>query len=269
MKYSMMTYTLSCQAPDRKCDMPAVCRLTRQLGLDAIDQVSLYGYDPKDLRKMADDESLRYVCYTFGVDLSHPDRKSLAPALDAVQQGLEVARILGAPKIMIPIGRKTEYSRAEQRKLTMAGLAEAVRLGREYGVKITTEHFVCQAPFIATSDMQEMLAAVPGMYVTFDAGCVLAAGENPIDGYQAIRDKVIHAHFKDYIFADTGMEGLDGKFYQPALIGEGSIDYAALIRTMNAAGYDGYVNIEYEGKKYSAEQAIRKALAYLRNLEGN
>ncbi len=264
MKYSMMTYTMSRQGQK---DMKEICRLTRELGLDAIDQVTLLDYDPKDLRRMADDEGLRFICYTFVVDLSHSDRQKLDAGLAAVREGLEVACVLGAPVVMIPIGRKQEYARAEQRKLTMAGLSEAVRLGREYGIKVTTEHFVCQAPFIATSDMQELLASVPGMYITFDAGCVLAAGENPLDGYSAIQDKVIHAHFKDYVVADTGMEGLDGKHYKPALIGEGSVDYPALVKAMQSAGYNGYVNIEYEGTEYPADRAVRKALAYLRKVE--
>ena len=268
MKYSMMTYTMARQAADKKCDMRAICRLTRELGLGGIDQVTLYGYDPKDLRKMADDEGVGFICYTFSADLSHSDPKQLETGLETVREGLEIARTLGAPAVMIPVGRKMEYTRAEQRKLTMAGLSEAVRLGREYGIKITTEHFVCQAPFIATSDFKELLKAVPGMYITFDAGCVLAGGENPREGFLSIKDKVIHAHFKDYVLAETGMEGLDGKFYKPALIGEGLVDYPPLVKAMQTAGYDGYVNIEYEGNDYPADQAVRKALAYLRGIEG-
>lgn len=270
MKYAMMTYTMARRASGGKPDMKWICALTRKLGLDAMDQVTLYGYDARDLRRMADDAGVRVVCYTFFADLSHRDRAGLAAGLETVREGLEAARALGAPAVMIPIARKPEYSREEQRKRAIEGFAEAVRLGREYGIRTTTENFVQGGPFITSSDMKELLAAVPEMAVTFDGGCVLAGGEDPCASYLAVKDRVIHAHFKDYVrvpAGESGIEGLDGNRYQAVLIGEGLVDYRSLVRTMKQAGYDGYVNIEYEGNTYPAEAAIGKALEYLKQVE--
>ncbi len=79
MKYSMMTYSLVRQYKPNPVDMADVLDVTVQLGLDAVDQVGLYGYEPSDLRKMADDRGLRFICYTQKLSFSSPDASERAP----------------------------------------------------------------------------------------------------------------------------------------------------------------------------------------------
>jgi sugar phosphate isomerase/epimerase len=59
---------------------------------------------------------------------------------------------------------------------------------------------------------------------------------------------------------------LDGRHYRSALIGEGAIDNRACLQAMKDAGYDGCINIEYEGDTYPAAEAVRRATSYLRGL---
>ncbi|MPM31736.1 hypothetical protein SDC9_78293 [bioreactor metagenome] len=56
----------------------------------------------------------------------------------------------------------------------------------------------------------------------------------------------------------------DSYYYSPALIGEGVIDSRATLRELEAIGYQGFINIEYEGDRHRADLAIRKVLEYLR-----
>ncbi len=277
MKYSMMTYTIARQIPDHKPDMVDVCRFTREIGLDAMDQVRLYGYEPKEIRKIADDFGIKIICYTFVADINFPDAESRKSGLDAIREGLEVANILGADMIMLPIGGKEEFTRQQSRKNIIEGLKEAVKLGREAGIKISAEHFTgVNAPLLTSSDMKEVIAEVPDFYITYDAGNVLVAGEDPVESFLSTKDKIIHTHFKDWVYYDENIcdkrvarEGLDGKRYCAALIGEGLVDYTRVIRAMKEAGYDRYINIEYEGDKYPAKEAIKKALDYLREIENS
>ena len=272
-----MTYTMARQAPEGKPDMVAVCRLARELGMDGMDQVHLYDYPPQEIRRIADDHGIPLICYTFSADLNFPDAESRKPGLEAIREGLDAANILGAPTIMLPIGGKEGFTRGQSRANVIEGLKDAVKLSKTAGVKITTEHFVGTiAPFLVSADMNEAVAEVPDLYVTYDNGNVLISGEDPIDGFLKSREKIIHAHFKDFRAEDGGNEetaaarlGLDGNHYRPALIGEGLVDYPSLLRTMTEAGYDGYINIEYEGDKYPADQAVKKALDYLRKTEAN
>ena len=271
MKYAVMTHTLAKQAPDGKADIEQVCRLAAELGLMAVDQIGLYGYDPHDIRKMADHYGVRIICYTFPADLNFPDAASRQRGLDAIRRGLEAAAVLGAEDIMLPFSAKTEYSRQEGRRNIIAGLRDAIALGRKAGIYVSIEHFPkAEAPFVVASEVLEATDAVPDLWVTFDSGNVFTGGDDPSQAFLAHRDRLRHVHFKDWHRLPPGrgrVPGLDGNSYEDALIGEGDIDYPALLRTMIASGYDRYIDIEYTGTKYSGEEATRRALDYLREVE--
>jgi L-ribulose-5-phosphate 3-epimerase len=270
MKYAMMTYTFAHQLRE-KVDMVQVCQWARKFNLEGMDQVGLYGHPAHEIRTMADDHGLKIVCYTFGVDLNFPEARQREAGLDKIREGLEIAKVLGAPMIMLPLGGKAGLTREQSQRNFIEGLKPATRLATAAGIKISVEHFPDPiGPFVTSADVNKLTAEIPEMYVTFDSGNVMTGGEDPRDGFLNSKSRIIHAHFKDWTLSadgQSGMLGLDHRRYECALIGEGIIDYPALIKTMNEAGYDGYVNIEYTACKYSPEIAIGKALEYLRKAE--
>ena len=121
--------------------------------------------------------------------------------------------------------------------------------------------------------MTEAVAAVPGMKVTFDSGNCLIGGEQPLDMYRNCREHVVHVHFKDMTLCPGGpgsRSALDGKFYDTAeLMGAGCVDFRACLQAMEDAGYEGYVDFEYESSKYTPFDAARKGIPYLRGLYGS
>jgi sugar phosphate isomerase/epimerase len=269
MKYSMMTYTFAHQL-GKNVDMVQVCKCARKNNLEAVDQVTLYGYKAGEIRTMADDYGLKIVCYTFGADLNFSEAEQRKPGLEKIREGLEIANVLGSPMIMLPLDGKPGLSREQSRSNIIEGIREAAPIAAGAGIKISVEHFPDPiGPFVTSADVNELTDQVPGTYVTFDSGNVMTGGEDPREGFLRSRSKIIHAHFKDWTFSadeKSGMPGLDHRRYECALIGEGIIDYPALIRTMTDSGYDGYVNIEYTAFKYPPEVAIEKALEYLRRI---
>ncbi len=270
MKYSMMTYTFAHQL-GKNVDMVQVCKCARKNNLEAMDQVGLYGYKAGEIRQMADDYGLKIICYTFGADLNFPEAGQREPGLEKIREGLDIANVLGAPTIMLPLDGKPGLTREQTQRNIIEGLKPAARLAVAAGVKLSVEHFPDPiGPFVTSADVNKLTVEVPDTYVTFDSGNVMTGGEDPREGFLRSRSKIIHAHFKDWtLSADgkSGMLGLDNRRYECALIGEGIIDYPALIRTMEEIGYDGYVNIEYTAFKYPPEVAIEKALGYLRRVE--
>ena len=271
MKYALMTYTIARQCEDSKVDMVQMCKLANELGLDAMDQVYLYGYEASEVKRIADDYGIKIICYTFGTDVNFPDSQSRAQGVDIFKREIDAACILGAPRVMLPIGGKPQFTREESRRNVIDGLKDLVPIGRAAGIDVSIEHFTAvNSPFILSTDMDEAIAEVPGLCITFDSGNMLTGGEDPIKAFLNNKNQIIHAHFKDWTLAapgESGLVGLDGRTYKGALIGEGIIDYPTLIRTMTEAGYNGYIDIEYESDDYKADFATKKALDYLRNLE--
>jgi sugar phosphate isomerase/epimerase len=261
----MMTYTMARQGIT---DMVEICRAAQKAGLDSMDQVTLYDYSAKDVRRIADDHGIKIVSYTFFADLNFPDAQARKTGRDEIFKGLEIAAILDAPIVMLPIPGKTEYTREQSRSHWIAGFKEVMPKVQASGIKLTVEHFPqAISPFITSDDMEFAIRDVPGFYVTFDSGNMLTAGEDPCFAFMRHKDHILHAHFKDWTVVDDGMRGLDGRCYRPALIGEGIVPYRKLLQTMKKCGYEGYIDIEYENNDYPAADAIKKAVDYLKNLE--
>ena len=266
MKLSMMSYTL---ARAKDFDLNRMCELTNELKLDGVDMVTTYGKKPQEIKRLLDQHGLKTVCHTFFVDLIFPDTAGRQAGVDTIRQGIEAAVILGTDKVMIPTPGKKNVPRDLARRYIIRGLQEALVMARQAGVTLTLENFpgAC-SPFVISSDMLEAIREVPGLKITFDNGNVLLGGEDPAASFERCVPHVVHAHFKDWanVARGQGSEGLDGRWYQAALIGEGLLDHKACLQAMKKGSYKGYINIEYEGGVYHPEEATRKAAKYLQKI---
>lgn len=268
MKLSMMSYTMSRQP--QYFDLRGMLELTRDLQLDGIDFVRLHDTDARELRRMADDHGVPVVCHTFFAPLHDPTPDGLRDAVDSARRSLEAAVVLGAPAVMVPTPGKEDEDRDEARRRWITGLTALAPYADDAGVVLTVENFPgAYSPFVTADDFFEAKQAIPSLRLTFDNGNV-AGGEDPADSFRRCASDVVHAHFKDWTIRDSESEGyrqmLDGRFFRSALIGEGDIDQRACLKAMQETAYDGCINIEYEGNEHRPDDAVRRAVDYLREL---
>ncbi|MBI2437617.1 MAG: sugar phosphate isomerase/epimerase [Lentisphaerae bacterium] len=269
MKLAIMSYTL---ARAKDFDLNAMCALANELKLDGVDLVTTYGKKPQELRRMLDQHGLKTVCHTFLADLIFPSTAARQAGVDTIKQGIEAAVILGTDRVMIPTPGKKGVPRDLARSYIIRGLQEALVLARQAGLTLTLENFPgATSPFAISSDLLEAVREVPGLKITFDNGNALIGGEDSAASFERCAPHIIHAHFKDWVLGEhgQGMEGLDGRWYQAALIGEGLVNHQACLQAMRRSGYPGYINIEYEGDRYAPADATRRAAGYLRQLLSN
>lgn len=268
MKFSTMTYTFSRQA--ETFDLDRMLRWTAE-HMDGIDFVRLHDRPAKELRARCDDLGIHVAAHTFfAKGLPSEDPAQRQEGLDDCKRGLEDALILGAPVVMIPTPGQSGAERDPLRRRWIEGLKDVAPLAAEAGVTLTVENFPGdKSPFVLADDFSEARAAVPGLKLTFDNGNA-GSGENPADSFRRCAGDVVHAHFKDWDVVDTQQEGyrpmLDGQFYRAALIGEGVIDHRGCLQAMREAGYDGFINIEYEGNAYDPFDATQRAVEHLRGI---
>lgn len=258
----MMSYTMWRQG---EFDPRAMLDLTCELGLEAVDVVTLSGLEASEWRRMLDDHGLRAACHTFFADLNHPEARARQAGVEEVRRGLEAAAVLGAPCVMVVTPGRAGTPREESRRNYLAGLREVAEEAESAGIALTVENFPgADSPFVTADDFLEGVREIPSLRLTFDSGNA-ATGEDPAESFARCAQYAVHAHFKDWRLAEPGqgMLGLDGRRYQAALIGEGILDHRAVLKAMRAGGYQGYIDIEYEGDEYTAEVAVRRALDYL------
>lgn len=264
MKLSMMTYTMA----RREGFTPESCvQLAAELKMDGIDWITTYGRDPLELKKMSHDAGLPVVAHTFFASRMLAGEENW---LDEIKQSISDAVALEAPIVMIPTASSDSIARDEFRKIWIDALAQIAPLTSEAGIILTVENFPGKdSPFVIADDFLQAVNKVPSLKLTYDNGNA-AGGEDPVESFTRCAKYVVHAHFKDWDISDAPQDGyrqmLDGRYYKPALIGEGNIDHRACLKAMAAAGYDGCINIEYEGNKYLPAEGIRKAVEYLRGL---
>lgn len=261
MKFSMMTYTVMRQGGYT----PADCiKIAVDLGMDGIDWVTTYGEEAQTLKKMSDDAGLPVAAHTFFLR-----SRDKAEILEKAEKSLDDACILGAPLVMLPPCPYPEITDpAENRKLWCETLSYAAPLAEERGLVLTVENFPgIASPFVTADDFYDAKRQIPSLKLTFDNGNAFS-GEDQIASLKKCFDDVVHVHFKDWDTVDSETEGFrpmrNGRYFRPALIGEGDVDSIATLKTLKELGYQGYINIEYENNKYKADEAIRRALEHLR-----
>lgn len=102
----------------------------------------------------------------------------------------------------------------------------------------------------------------PNVKAVWDPGNAFYADEAPYpEGYEAIKQHMIHVHVKD-------VERLDDGSKRFVVVGEGQVNYKGHIEALARDGYKGYISLEthYIPFAGSPEQGSRLCLAALRHL---
>ena len=277
MKLCIQTYTMARQrSGDKPFEVAGLCAFTRRMKIEAIDWCGVYGVDPAEVRRITDDHGIKNVCYTFHADLNFPTPQERAPGREAFQQGVEVAKILGANMIMLPVSGKEALGREASFGNYVAGLREVMDVAKQAGVTVTVEHFPARwSPFISSDDVNRAVAEVPDLRICFDNGNVTTAGENAGEAFRRSAGHIVHAHFKDWKECEPDAPNarlfLDGKSRFATLVGDGDVDQTGSLRAMRDCGFEGYINFEYEGSELTPREAtavgVRRIRGWMRQLD--
>lgn len=262
LNYAMMSLCLSDHLPAE-----AIVRKTVELGLKGIDWTSAAFRNDSSthLRKISEDAGLKVVCYI-------PFLNKLANrepgGLDEMKWELDRAEGTGADKILIPtIPVRTLQSRSENQKRWIEVVAAAAEECRIRNLIPTVENFPgALSPVVTADDFFLFKKNIPNLKLTFDTGNAFT-GEDPIESFRRTFTDIVHMHVKDFYVraeaADGFWKGLDGRYYRPALIGEGAFDYPPMLNVISELGYRGWISVEYEANDYPRMEGIEKALAHI------
>ena len=129
---------------------------------------------------------------------------------------------------------------------------------------------------VESGEETERVLAGSRVGLCVDTGHLLVGGGDPVAITAAHPDRVVHVHLKDVDAAMAarvrsgettfGAAVRDGMF-RP--LGQGDVDVAAMVRTLEAAGYDGWYVLEQDVKLDSEAQSgapyadVETSLAYL------
>ncbi|HXH07705.1 MAG TPA: sugar phosphate isomerase/epimerase, partial [Vicinamibacterales bacterium] len=193
---------------------------------------------------------------------STTDLERAAEREENLRKNLQAAafcRRQGAAMIVIGGTSATERTPA----LYAAWAREANTLGQrtleEHGVRIGLHPHVGSLIETREEIARVMDATDPRwVFLAPDTGHLLAGGSDPVEIFRTYRERIVHAHLKDYAPAPGGGRGS----FLP--LGRGAIDFAALLAVARDAGLDGWLNVELDsGRGMSPEAVARAAREYL------
>lgn len=221
--------------------------------------IMLDGETIPSVRAWAADAGLTIAALSGYCDLAQTD----ATALDA-----EVERLLvtcrAAAEMAVPVVRafvgdvKPGITWAQVRPHVIEALRRAAREAASLGVTLGIENhgrLVNDGPALAAL-VAEVDARNLGF--TLDTGNFAWAGHDAAQvraDYEAVLPRVVNVHVKDGVWTDTGFT------FVPA--GEGDLPLAWLLAQLEARGYAGCVQSEYEGEG-AFHDGTRRSIQYLK-----
>ncbi|HET7839867.1 MAG TPA: sugar phosphate isomerase/epimerase [Rectinemataceae bacterium] len=107
----------------------------------------------------------------------------------------------------------------------------------------------------------------------FDPSHLLWQGVRPELFIRDFADRIYHVHMKDVAVRSDGRSGILGSHlsfgdlrrgWNFVSLGHGDVDFDAIIRELNAAGYAGPLSVEWEDTGMDREYGAREAIEYVR-----
>lgn len=126
------------------------------------------------------------------------------------------------------------------------------------GVDLVVESFDNEGSLCyGTKRLKDLLSRSESLGVAFDIGNFTFAKEDPVEAYEAMKDKVRHVHVKDR----ASLEDMT-----PVPAGTGCSKISTVLQKMKDSGYDGWYTIEVFGSKQmlsDLEVAYQNTFSYL------
>ncbi len=264
VKLSFMSFCLE------KADPAAVVAAAQKCGLAAVDWITLHGSTAREIGKLCAGEGIAIAAHTV---LPSEFCSGSPKAEDQIRRGFEDALTMGAPLVMVPpfpIGNGRSDVSAMRREW-IGFYTRVFPMTCEYGLPLAIESTgFPNSPVVSGTELNEVMDAVPGLKLAFDCGNAFT-NDDPVACYEAVKKRIIHVHLKDYARRETPAKefspGRSGKYYGPAVFGQGDTQIPELWKRLNRDGYSGYANLEICWNCGEKDiPAVAEAVRYLKSL---
>ena len=283
MKIGVSSYSWSRYMREGKLDIFGVIQATKEVGFDAIEfsglnapegTTDLIAFAGK-IKAACAEAGLPIMSYTIGADFLNAEGGWEKEA-ERLKGEVDIAAALGVPCMRHDATRGYGPDRLSTWEFFQALpiLEKGCRAVTEYaatkGVKTMVEN---HGHFVQDSDRCEILMKAvnhPNFGALVDIGNFICADDDPVRATTRMAPYAFHVHAKDF-HRKPGTEdpgqgwgtSRGGNKYRGSIIGHGNVDVPGCIAAIKAAGYKGYLSIEFEGMEDN-RLALEIGLANLR-----
>ncbi len=247
-------------------DLPTAAALAVKYGLDGLEIRSVNERNPFQMTE-EDFVYVKKVCDEYGLAIcgigaplfkcTLGNEEEYKAHLEGLERCIKAAKLWGTDII-----RGFTFWREEPREGLFEEIAAkfvpVIAMAEENDITIVLE----SEPSVNTDNMRSLydfitLLGSERVQALLDPGNEVSDPACPPPypvGYELLKPYLKHIHLKDALVTKAG------SFYEPALIGQGDVDYHGLIERLKADGYDGWVSVEthYRMKKSFDEEQLSR-----------
>lgn len=206
--------------------------------------------------------SLLPAFYRYPHCLSSPNRKIRQDSVLYMKMCIDNAVLLGAPVVLVvPEASMFGQPVEEAWAYLLESVDEVCNYARQYPLKLGIEainHFVSDMVNTA-ADARRLIAALghDNLGIVLDTGHIALSDEPAAEAIKIAGDRLLQVHINDN----------DGVNQQNLVPGEGSFDFAGMIESLAAAGFDGYLSAELAYHyTFDPDPAVHDNYVYLKEL---
>ncbi len=136
------------------------------------------------------------------LDIAHVDSAVRARNIAKVKGEIDLMEKLGIPRLMPAPDVVSAHSLEEWKRmqeLLISGFAELVEYAKGSGIQVMLEN---QSSLVRADsrieDLRVILDAVPGLGFVLDSGNFYCIGEDVLEAYRILGDRMVHMHCKDW-----------------------------------------------------------------------
>ena len=251
--WTILTFPFFPNAITGRVRLETVFALLRTRGVAGVDmfdmEIGLYG--EKRVRRALQANGLILSTLITGVSFL----ASSDVIEKKVRKALALAKRYGATRLMIvptdAMIAKRQWkliSEAVKFEHYVRGFTLAVELAAAERIEVLLEDTpTIDASLASAVDCRALLDRVPGLGFVFDTGNMLVAGDDPLEFYEAVKDRVRCVHFKDVRLRATGPGDTthDGRRMSPTVRGGGVVPLREIFERLQADGNASPIAIEY------------------------
>jgi sugar phosphate isomerase/epimerase len=275
MKLGLSMWSYAALYQRGQIDLPGFIQEARRLGVEGVELLDFFWKDIATemplVRAALQDTGLVVGVYSVANNFVSEHESVRVAQGQKIRDGVDQAVGFGAKTVRVFGGDIDRLFTYEQCLLWIIdGLKNAAAYAYDNGITLALEN---HGQLAGRSDQVETIlnaVASPALKANPDTGNFLLVHQPSHIAVAALAPRAAMCHFKDFHvvpdnytgFAYTGTEGL--KFAGTA-IGEGDIDLADCVTALREAGFDGWLNIEYEGEE-DPISAVSRSVEYTRGL---
>lgn len=274
---SLMIFPFGYDVMKGTMTLQEVCELAARKGFGRVDVLGINESLKEVCRTAIDAAGVQVYCFIANLNFfqSREGIEADTRSLLATAKALDAQLFMVVPYCSdAQIAQALAMTKDAVRESMAAGFRLAVELGKEYDLKVCFETTPHDAFALSgTEDCLWMLDQVEGLGLVFDTANMLPHGEDTLESYEALKDRILYVHLKDVALRpmDPEQQTLehtkDGQQMCGVVWGEGVIPVKEVAARLARDGYTGSYAVEYAHPGVFTTQAhedqIDKFLKYL------